>query len=143
MDNRITMWWPLAKSLAAFLNTQIIEEGLSIYPGTKGTGKKYPSMEITWDDETGIFIQKPTTSNVKLWVDIALKCNSSDPAQAYDLQDIYQNKVLCAIKEWPEQVLNELGIASKVSIPDIISDGDIDRPTSTSRIVVKIEWRNS
>jgi len=137
------MWWPLAKSLAAFLNEQIQDESLYIYAGTKGTGKKYPCMEITWDDETEVNIQRATSGNVKLWIDIGLKSNNSDPAQAYDLQDIYQNKALGVLKEWPQKVLQELGIASKVSVPDVISDGDIDRPTSTSRIVVNIEWRNS
>lgn len=140
--DRVSMWWPLAKSLAAFLNANIVEDGLSIYPGTKGTGKKYPCMEITWDDETSINIQRPSTSNVRLWVDIALKSSGSDPADAYGLQDDYQNKVLCALSEWPQEILKEHGIASKVTVTDIISDGDINRPTSTARIVIQIEWRN-
>jgi hypothetical protein len=145
---RITYWWPLAKSLAAFLNAQQDEagknifEGVAIYTGTKGTAKSYPCIEITYDGEQEISFTQPR-GNIDLWADIWLKSSSSDPADAYELQDAMQQKVFVVLMEWPEQILAELGIATKLTIKEVTSDGDLYRPSVGARIVLNIEWRNS
>jgi hypothetical protein len=145
---RITYWWPLAKSLAAFLNEQQNEagkkifEGVAIYTGTKGTAKSYPCIEVTYDGEQAISFTQ-FQGNVDLWADLWLKSSSNDPAEAYDLQDAMQQKVLAVLIEWPAQILEKLGIATKLTIKEITSDGDLYRPSVGARIVLNIEWRKS
>lgn len=142
-------WQPLAKHLVQTMRNhkdsagEDIFKGIEVYTGSKLTGIKYPCIEITWDRETNIKIHRPLQGNVILWVDINIKNNSPDPSEGYEILYQWQTKALDCIASWQKEIYAELGIAAKVEIVDIISDGDTQRPVCASRLVVNIEWRNS
>lgn len=145
---RITFWWPLTNALVDFLNEQKTEEGtplfdgVPIYPGTKGTAKKdYPCIEISYDEEGRFDLATNYKGNTRLWVDVWVKSHSSAPADAFRLQDDLQERLLSCLVDWPDYIQEHLGVAAHISVDQIISDGEIYRPTMAARIVLNIDWR--
>lgn len=142
-------WWPLAKCLTDHLKAQVDSlgkpafEGIDVYAGTKMKGKKYPCIEITWDGEADIAIHRPIRGIATLWMDIALNNSSPDPAEAYELLYHWQTEAIDALVSWPKRIIAEMGIAAKVDVTEIVSDGDMQRPTCACRLIIKVEWRNS
>jgi hypothetical protein len=141
-------WWPILDNLVQFINTKTDDEGNlifvlegGVYAGTKGTGKTYPCIEVTWDGETGISIKRPTHGVVILWADICIQNSDEDPAAPYAEIHKWQTAIIKLLKEWP-RVLNEmLNIGPKVEVTHVLSDGDIQRPTCVSRLIINIDWR--
>lgn len=152
---RVSYWWPLAQNLAAFFNTQmsdeVDEEGnliplfkdINVYNGTLGKGREFPFVEIGYESEGEIPNSVPRTGVVTLVVDIGVESDDEKPETAYILQDELQGKILSCIPEWPRKARDEIGIAPNVTIREIVSDGDIYRPTSLARIYLDIEWRKT
>lgn len=145
---RITFWWPLTNALVDFLNEQTAEEGtplfdgVPIYPGTKGTAKKdYPCIEISYDDEGQIDFAQLYKGKLHLWIDVWVKSHSSTPSDAFQMQDDLQEKLLACLVDFPDYIREHLGVATHLVIEQIISDGEIYRPTMAARIVLGIEWR--
>lgn len=152
---RISYWWPLAKSLAAFFNAQMSDEvdedgnliplfeKAHVYNGTLGKSREFPFVEIGYESEGEIPNSVPLTGVVTLTIDIGVESDDEKPETAYVLQDDLQGKVLSCIPEWPRIAREEIGIAPNVTIREIVSDGDIYRPTSLARIYIDIEWRKT
>lgn len=142
-------WWPLTESLVETMNQEVDKEGnivfkgIEVYAGTKQAGKKYPCIEVTWDNESGISIHRPIQGEVVLWIDIALKTNSSKPSEHYELMYPLQLKVFKVLGKWNSVIKQKLQISPIIEVTDVISDGDIQRPTCVCRIVTNIKWRNS
>ena len=142
-------WWPLIKHLVEFLNhrknklDKLEFDGVDVYAGTKNSGKSYPCVEVTWDHEGNIDIYRSDKGNISLWIDIYLENDSEDPAAPYEILFQWQVKVLNALASWHEALKRDFRIAVKIDVPDILSDGDMQRPTCACRIITNIEWRNS
>lgn len=138
----------MTEALVDFLNEQTEEdgtplfEGVPIYPGTKGNAKKdYPCIEISYDEEGQIDFASLYKGKLRLWVDVWVKSHSSTPTEAFQLQDELQEKVLACLIDWPQYIREHLGVAAKIAVEQIISDGEIYRPTMAARIVLDIDWR--
>lgn len=152
---RLSYWYPLAKSLANYLNNQLSEkkdgmgtpiplfDGVDVYVGTKGKGRDYPCIEVTWESESNVSNSLPTVGEVSLWVDVCVEADDDEPEQAYVMQDELQSKIFDCLPKWPPVAREDTGIAPNVTIEEIVSDGDIYRPVSISRIVLSIEWRKA
>lgn len=164
MDKKL-VWWPLIAHITAYLQKAESEidkkppadeaekaeagkdpqkakadtnQSLLIYAGTKGPARTYPCIEITWDHES---LSMGSAGFASIWIDICLKTDSKDPSEAYQKQYDYQTKIIDMLNSWPRQLIADTGIAVKMVIEDIVSDGDIQRPVSMSRIILSIDWR--
>lgn len=144
MEN--SYWWPLAKSLAQFLqeykdeNDMLLFGELLIYAGSMLNAKTYPCIEIIWDKEREV---KRNCGLVNLWIEICLQNNSDKPAEAYERMHRWQAALLQALPHWETEAKRDLGIAMAVHISGMASAGDLQRPVCQSRMMIEIEWRVS
>lgn len=151
---RMSYWWPLVKSLVAFLNAQKSEDevdengnplplfdGVAIYAGSRGKGKDFPCIEIGYESEGDISAPVPNVGQAVITIDVCVEGSDEDPSVAYELQDELQGKILSRLPDWPRIARDEAGIAPNVTIDGIASDGDIYRPVAYSRIFLNVEWR--
>lgn len=135
-------WWPIAKHLADFLAARPeFGDDWSVYPGSLGSAKQYPCIEVGWDDEAGLSLGRPDRGNLTLWVDIWVLSDEVEPAGAYQQQYDAQAVVRDCLLEWSDLVLKELGLSCKVECPGIASQGTITRPSFGCRMIITIEWR--
>lgn len=142
-------WWPLAKNLVDTIKKHKDQLGtflfkdIEVYGGSKLNGKKYPCIEVTYDRESNVKIHRPIQGNVTLWVDINIKNNNANPSEAYEIMYHWQTEIIDCLTNWQNEIRTELGIAAKVEVEDIISDGDVQRPVCACRLAIYIEWRNT
>ncbi|MBP2629888.1 MAG: hypothetical protein H6Q70_516 [Firmicutes bacterium] len=148
MGEEVLYWWPILDNLVNFMNTKTDDEGNlifvldgGVYAGTKGTGKTYPCIEVTWDGETGIKIKRQTQGFVTLWADICIQNSDEDPAAPYSEIHKWQTLIIKLLKEWPSELNEKLNIGSTIEVTHALSDGDIQRPTCISRLIITIDWR--
>lgn len=135
------LWWPIAKHLSDFLARLPAFEGWNVYPGTAGSAKRCPCLEIQWDQEAGLSIHNPGKGNVVLWVDICVRSDDVKPDEVYQRQHQAQASILKCLREWSDLLLEDMDISAKVDCPGIASAGTITRPTFDCRMILTIEWR--
>ncbi|WP_312560856.1 hypothetical protein [Anaerospora sp.] len=134
-------WWPVARHLSDFLARVPELTDWNVYPGSKGSSKKYPCCEIQWDQEAGLLTHNPNKGEITLWIDLWVRSDDVDPVEVYQRQHEAQVLVLGLLQEWSDKILDDLGLAAKISCPGIASAGTITRPSFGCRIILEIEWR--
>ncbi|VBB05571.1 Hypothetical protein LUCI_0781 [Lucifera butyrica] len=135
-------WWPIAKHVSAFLAAKPeFAAPWSIYPGSKGSAKSYPCIEVQWDEEAGVSIHKANQGNLTLWLDIWVRSDQVTPDEVYQQQYEAQLAILNSLEEWSDLLLEEVGLAVKIDCPGIASQGTITRPSFGCRMIITMEWR--
>lgn len=149
--NRISYWYPIAKSFRDYLDGLTDEDGnrlLDDYPisvGSRGAGKQtYPCVEIIFKAETGIDLPSPREGAVNLWVYVYVKDSSKEPQNGYEKQDEIQQIILNSLqgRSLPEYIYQNVGvIGTAIDIDSIDSDTDLNRPVMLARINVYVGWK--
>jgi len=134
-------WWPIAKHLSDFLAQLTAFTDWSVYPGSKGSAKDYPCVEVQWDQEAALSVHKPNQGNIVLWADIWVASDNVDPDDVYQQQYEAQLAILGCLREWGNALIEDLNLAVKLECPGIISQGTITRPTFGCRMIINMEWR--
>lgn len=132
-------WWPLANNLVEYLKSLPDFSEDNVHAGIENPVKKYPCVEVLWEGETGIDLHKQSSGNISFWIDEYVK--NKESAEAYAALFFMQKNTLAALRNWPNHVKETLGLALKVTVSDIASDGETLRPVTGSRIILEIEWR--
>ena len=137
-------WWPVAKHLSDFLAERPeFSEEWNVYPGSLGSAKTYPCVEIGWDDEAGLSLGRPDRGNLTLWIDTWVRSDEVEPAEVYEQQYVSQATIMACLNEWSNLLLKDLGLSADVKCPGIASQGTITRPSFGCRMIITIEWRKS
>ncbi|WP_312337232.1 hypothetical protein [Anaerospora hongkongensis] len=136
-------WWPIAKHLSDYLASLPEFADWSVYPGSKGSSKKYPCCEVQWDQEAGLSVNKSNKGNITLWLDLWVRSDDVDPSEVYQRQHDAQVLILGIMRNWSDRLLHDMRVTVAVSCPGIASAGTITRPSFGCRIILDIEWRNS
>lgn len=135
-------WWPIAKHLSDFLAARPAFSDLwSVYPGSKGSAKEYPCIEVQWDQESDLSIHNARQGAITLWADIWVLADEVEPIDVYQQQYNAQMVIANCLQEWSDQLLNDLDLAAKIDCPGIASAGTITRPSFGCRMILTIEWR--
>ncbi len=133
-------WWPIIENLCKFLQSQPELAGIHIIAG--GTDEHiYPCIEILWDEERGIDPHKHNKGNITLWIDGWVENNDPAESTAYSLLYQLQKGFFDVIDKWPEYLVDQLGLAIKLTVGRTVSDGGTSRPIAGSRTILEIEWR--
>lgn len=135
-------WWPIVKHFSDFLGGRAeFAEPWSIYPGSKGSAKPFPCIEIQWDQEAALSVHKPHEGSIVLWADIWVASDNVGPDDVYRQQYEAQSAIFESLREWISALKTELNLAAKVECSGIVSQGTITRPTFGCRVIINIEWR--
>ncbi len=136
------LWWPIAKHFVDFLKTKPeFSDSWQVYPGSKGKAKEYPCVEVQWDQEADISVHNSDRGSITLWVDTWIVSDDVEPDVVYQQQYDAQQVILNSLREWSDQLLDDLEISAKVDCPGIASEGTITRPSFGCRMIINIEWR--
>lgn len=134
-------WWPVAKHLNDYLTALPELADWSVYPGSKGSAKKYPCCEVQWDQEAGLLVHNANKGNITLWIDLWVRSDDVDPIEVYQRQHDAQVLILGNLQEWSDKVLEDMNVSINISCPGIASAGTITRPSFGCRIILDLEWR--
>lgn len=141
MSDGVLVWWTIIKHLKNYAKAQPELEGTAVRAGAKKPKDPYPCIEILWDDETGISLFTANKGELTIWIDVWIRSDEKDPGTAYDILNGLQNQICVVLIRWTDVLLDDLGIAVKLSLREAVSDGDSNRPLAGSRMVIEIEWR--
>lgn len=134
-------WWPIAKHLVEFLKVRPLFADWSVYPGTKGTAKRLPCVEVQWDQEAALSVHKPNEGSITLWADIWVRSDKVESDEVYQQQHDAQSVIFDCLREWAASLIQDLGMAAKVDCPGIASEGTITRPSFGCRMIITVDWR--
>lgn len=144
----VLVWWPIVEHITNFIKTYkddnnvLVFDGVDVYAGSKNKAKNFPCIEVTFDQESGIDIYRSVKGDIGIWIDIGVLNSGDDPVEAYREIYPYQKNVLNSLHDWIEKINQDLKIAIKINNVEVVSDGDIQRPTVMSRLILNLNWRN-
>lgn len=135
-------WWLITKHLSEFLVARPeLASNWLVYPGSKGTEKKYPCVEVQWHKEINLSIHRQKEGYITLWVDIWVNSDNVDFVEVYKQQFDAQNVIVNCLHEWSDLLLNDLNLSAKVECRKIAPEGATIQPAFGSRLTIIIKWR--
>jgi len=136
-------WLPISEHLCDFLQTYklpktdkgifddvVDSDKLTIGVGSLGNTRSYPSLEILFDSETKDKSVR-NRGEVNLWLDAYIDSSGTKlPVEAYRMMYLFTNAVMNSLIPWQRDLLAKNNISTIASIPNVLSDGDLDITSS-------------
>lgn len=152
------MWYDLAIRFRDFIQNYKTKDGkelfeylvdredLKIKIGTGNTGE-FPAIWILFGSEESTDHPSDRIGGlIQLWIDIYVKGSDSYEEEYDDIgyRQLYLlgQDIIALLEQFQKIVMHDYGIAAKIRVPAILSDGeDSNFPaTNMNRIIVDIEW---